>query len=92
MVFKGGAGEYVLDFSGELQSDATITVDAGLSQVTLNIPDGVPARVILDGGLANVDLDSGWSRNGNEYTKEGQGPSLTINVNLGAGNLKLESR
>jgi hypothetical protein len=92
MIFKGGAGEYILDFSGELVRDATVTIDAGLSQITLNIPSGVPARVMVDGGLANVDLDSGWSRDGDEYTTEGQGPSLTINVNLGAGNLKLESR
>jgi len=92
MIFKAGAGAYRLDFSGDLVRDATVTVDAGLSALTVNIPPGVSARVIVDGGLSNVDIDSGWDRDGNIYTSEGQGPRLTIHVNIGAGNLELQSR
>ena len=92
MNFKGGAGEYVLDFSGELKRDATVTVDAGLSSVTIIVPEGTAARVIVDRGLANVDIDSGWEKSGNDYTTNGEGPELTINVNLGAGNLNLSTR
>jgi hypothetical protein len=92
MNFKGGAGEYVLDFSGELKRDATVTVDAGLSSVKIIVPEGTAARVIVDRGLANVDIDSGWEKSGNDYTTNGEGPELTINVNLGAGNLNLSTR
>ncbi len=92
MIFKGGAGNYVLDFSGELKRDATVSIDAGLSNVRVVVPEGVAARVFVDRGLANVDIDSGWEKSGNDYTHGGVGPRLTINVNIGAGNLALRSR
>lgn len=92
LIFKGGAGEYSLDFSGELKQDATVDIDAGLSKITLNVPAGIPARVFVDGGLSNVDLANGWDRDGNTYTAQGQGPSLTINIKIGAGSLELQNR
>ena len=92
MVFKGGAGEYELDFSGELMRDATVSVDAGLGSVQIIVPEGMAARVIVDRGLANVDIDSGWEKSGDEYSTAGDGPVLTINVTIGAGNLELSTR
>jgi hypothetical protein len=92
MIFKGGAGEYTLDFSGELKRDATVSVDAGLSSIKIIVPEGTAARVIVDRGLANVDIDNGWEKSGNDYSTTGEGPRLTINVNLGAGNLELSTR
>jgi hypothetical protein len=92
MVFKGGAGNYELDFSGELKRDATVSVDAGLSSIKIIVPEGMAVRVIVDRGLANVDIDSGWEKSGNDYSTNGEGPRLTINVNLGAGNLELSTR
>jgi hypothetical protein len=91
MDFKGGAGSYVLDFSGELKRDATVSVDAGLSSIKIIVPEGMAARVIVDRGLANVDIDHGWEKSGNDYSTNGDGPRLTINVNLGAGNLELST-
>lgn len=90
--FKGGAGSYTLDFSGELQQDATVTIDTGVSSVELIVPENVNARLFFDGGLSNVDLSGAWERDGNEYLLPGEGPRLTINVNMGAGNLELRNR
>lgn len=92
MIFKGGAGNYVLDFSGELRRDGTVTIDAGLSSITVIVPRGVSARVLVDRGLANVDISGDWEKSGDDYSLEGSGPRLTINVNLGAGNLELSNR
>lgn len=89
--FKGGAGEYTLDFSGDLKRDAMVTVDAGLSSVTIIVPEDVSARVFVDGGLANVDVGGDWDKLGNEYELAGEGPRLTINVNIGAGNVELRN-
>jgi hypothetical protein len=91
LIFKGGAGQYTLDFSGELKRDATATVDSGLSSFTIVVPKGVSARVFVDGGLANVDVSGAWDKSGNEYTLDGSGPRLTINVNIGAGSLTLKN-
>ena len=92
LIFKGGAGDYTLDFSGELQRDMDVTVDSGMSNVKIIVPKGVSARVLYDGGLSNVDLSGDWEKSGDDYQQEGTGPRITINVNLGAGNLDLSNR
>jgi hypothetical protein len=92
MNFKSGAGNYTLDFSGELKRDASVTIDAGLSSVKVIVPEGVDARLFYDGGLSNVDISGAWEKSGNQYTQPGDGPRLTINVNMGAGQLNLSNQ
>ena len=87
--FSGGAGDYTLDFSGDLQRSATVSIDAGLCNIILIIPEGVHAVVTVDSGAANVSFGSGWSQSGDIYTQEGEGPTITFIVNIGAGNLTL---
>jgi hypothetical protein len=91
MEFHGGAGDYTLDFSGELQRDAEVSVDAGISSVTILVPEGVNVRLTFDGGLSNVDVHGEWEQNGTRYTQEGDGPMLNIRVKMGAGNLSLDN-
>jgi hypothetical protein len=90
MEFSGGAGDFNLDFSGELSQDAAVSIDAALSSLTLIIPEGVPTQISISGALANVDMASGFSRSGDSYSQEGSGPKLTIEVELGAGDLQIE--
>ncbi len=87
--FSGGAGDYTLDFTGDLQRSATVNIDAGLCNIILLIPEGVNAVVTVDSGAANVSFGSGWTQNGDIYTQEGEGPTITFIVNIGAGNLTL---
>jgi hypothetical protein len=89
MTFKSGAGDYTLDFSGQLQRDATISLESGLSNLILVIPEGVHAVVTVESGASNVNAGPGWSQSGNVYTQEGSGPTLTILVKTGAANLTL---
>lgn len=89
LIFSGGAGDYTLDFSGELQRSATAKIDSGLCNIILVIPEGIHAMVTVEGGAANVIAGTGWSQNGNVYTQSGEGPTLTILVDIGAGNLTL---
>jgi hypothetical protein len=91
-VFNSGAGNYTLDFSGDLQRDATVSIDSGLSDLTLVIPQGVNALVTIDSALADIDFDDGWSQSGKVYTREGEGPTLTVVINMGAGNIVIRSR
>ncbi|PKN91941.1 MAG: hypothetical protein CVU44_16750 [Chloroflexi bacterium HGW-Chloroflexi-6] len=87
--FEGGAGNYTLDFGGELQQDAGVTLRAGMSNITLVIPEGLAAQITVDGGLSSVNVPTGWRQNGNTYSRSGDGPVLTIVVDLGAGNLQI---
>jgi hypothetical protein len=92
MTFRGGAGDYTLDFNGDLQRDANVIVESGVSQVTIVVPKGTGAIVTVRGGLLNVDADSDWQISGNTYTLPGDGPKLIIEVEMGAGNLELRIR
>lgn len=89
LVFRSGAGNYVLDFSGELQRDANVKIESGLSSVKIIVPKGTPAKVTFDGGLTNVSISGDWNKSGDTYTQSGEGPALTITVDMGAGNLEL---
>ena len=89
LIFKSGAGDYTLDFSGKLQRDAAMTLESGLSNVILVIPEGVHAVVTVESGISNVNAAPGWTQSGSVYTQEGSGPTLTILVKTGAANLTL---
>lgn len=85
--FSAGAGNYTLDFSGELQRDAVATIEAGLGDLSLVIPENTNAVVTVEGAAVNINHSSNWSQNGREYTQSGSGPRLTIVVEMSAGNL-----
>jgi hypothetical protein len=87
LAFSGGAGNYTLDFSGTLQRDAVVTVEAGLGDMSLVIPEDVDAAVTVEGTALNINHSSNWSQNGQKYTQEGAGPALNIVVKMLAGNL-----
>jgi hypothetical protein len=92
MDFRSGAGEYRLDFSGQLQQDADVHIKSGLSSIVIIVPEGTAATVQFEGGLANVDRSGGWRLSGDVYSLAGDGPELRITVELGAGNLELRVR
>lgn len=91
MTFRSGAGNYRLDFSGELRSDSNATIESGLSNVTIVVPVGVTVRVTFQGGLANVKTSGNWVKNGDVYSQSGSGSTLTILVKMGAGQLNLQN-
>jgi len=88
-IFNSGAGNYTLDFSGDLQQAATVSIDSGFSDLTIVIPEGVSASVTVDSTLADVSFGEGWSQQGKIYSQQGEGPTLTIIINMGARNLRL---
>jgi hypothetical protein len=91
LTFSGGAGNYTLDFGGELQQDAVATIDSGFGNLTLLIPKGVPAQVTVESAAVNINNGSGWSQRGQDYTQDGEGFSLTIVVKMAAGNLLIDN-
>ena len=88
-IFNSGAGDYTLDFSGELQRDATVSIDSGLSDLRLIIPAGVNTVVTIDSALVDINIGDGWSQRGNTYTQSGDGSTLTIIINIGAGEITI---
>jgi len=87
--FSSGAGDYTLDFSGELQRDASIKISSGFSNIIVVIPEDVDAVVTVDSGASNVNAGSNWKKNGDVYKQKGEGPTLTFVIEIGAGNVTL---
>lgn len=92
MDFRSGAGEYTLDFSGDLQRDADVSIKSGLSSVTIIVSGGTPVSVDVESGLTNIAMNGDWEVRGDRYSLPGDGPGLTITVEMGAGNLELRER
>lgn len=87
--FNGGAGSYILDFSGQLQRDMTVSIDSGVSSVTIRIPAGVPVQVTSEGSLISVTTTGNWQQQGTTYQQAGDGYKIIILVKMGAGSLQL---
>jgi hypothetical protein len=92
MNFTGGAGNFDLDFSGDWQESARVSIDAGLSNLTLVVPRDVGVKVNAgDKALTNVNARD-LRRRGSAWVNDAYGESeleLIINVDLGLGNLTL---
>lgn len=92
MIFRGGAGDYRLEFGGDLQREASIEIESGLSNLVITVPSGTAAQLSVNGGLTNVDLGGDWGTSGtDQYTLPGEGPTLSFTVDMGAGNLELRN-
>lgn len=91
LTFDGGAGDYTLDFSGTLQQDASVKITAGVSNVRLVVPAGMTVEVEVEGAISNVNTEGTWTVNDKQYQIAGSGPTLTISVQMGVGNLTLVS-
>jgi len=89
ITFTSGAGDYELDFSGELQRHVDVTVKSGVSNVRIVVPAGTSVVVNVDSGLSSVNTDGSWSQSGDRYELSGSGPTITINVDMGVGSLTL---
>jgi hypothetical protein len=89
--FNGGAGDYTLDFTGQLNRNMTVSIESGVSSVTVIVPAGVPAQLTTEGSLISVTTSGGWGQTGNTYQLSGSGYSITILAKMGAGTLRLET-
>jgi hypothetical protein len=89
-IFRSGAGAYKLDFSGDLTRDMTVTIESGVSSITIIVPQGTSA-VLTTNGLLSVTTSGDWDADGDTYTILGDGPTITFEVDMGAGSLILET-
>ena len=90
--FRSGAGDYTLDFSGDLLRDTNVDVRSGISQVTIYVPRDSNATVTFNGGLSSVNTTGNWQKSGQTYTYSGGGANLDIAVEMGAGSVNLVIR
>jgi hypothetical protein len=89
MTMSGGAGNYTLDFTGNLMQDTRVDIKAGISNITIIIPAGMRAAVINKGTVSNVNTQGTWLLTNQTYTTLNEGYTLLINLDLSVGNVNL---
>jgi hypothetical protein len=101
MSFKGGAGSYSLDFSGQLRTDATVHAETDAGSIRVTVPATTVAKVTVSGSLNNVSTEGEWTVADGTYRTaaaaapaEGQtqGKSLNITVDLNVGSVTLVAK
>lgn len=83
--FQGGVGDYTLDFQGQLRGNASVRAGAAMSSLTLVVPEDMNVELAVAGALAEVDTPQGFTQQGDQYVQPGSGPTLSIHVEVGAG-------
>jgi hypothetical protein len=92
MSFEGGAGSYTLDFSGKLQQPSNVHISSGVSNFKINVPATTACKVVMTGAMNSVSTQGAWTVSDKIYSLPGQGPELTITVELGVGSLELSAQ
>jgi hypothetical protein len=89
MSFEGGAGSYTLDFSGKLLQPSNVRISSGVSNFKIIVPATTACKVVMTGAMNSISTQGGWTVSDKTYSLPGQGPLLTITVELGVGSLEL---
>jgi hypothetical protein len=89
ITFTGGAGTYTLDFSGSLQRDMKVKIDAGVSTIKIIVPAGIKVTVDVQGEMKTVSTQGTWRVDDNLYATGDKGNTLNIVVNTSLGTLTL---
>lgn len=84
-----GVGNVVLDFRGEWQGDAEVSVDMGLGALELRFPEGLGVRLVKDTFLTSLDSE-GLVKRGNSYYSvdwEEAAYQVTVTVDAAFGSI-----
>jgi hypothetical protein len=98
MDFNLGLGTYVLEFDGELKQDMAVVIAdgmAGMGKVEIVMPATTHAIVTLDKTVEKPTSNAPWQQsadNPDEYVMAGSGPTITIEIQKGAGILTLRGK
>lgn len=74
MEFNGGAGQFTLDFSGELDHRATVEINLGVGQMTIFVPRNVGVKLDCSScTLASVSVSGAFEEEDDVYVNDKYG-------------------
>ncbi len=79
-----GVGSVVLDFQGEWQRDASVSVDMGLGALELRFPEGLGVRLIKDTFLTSLDSEGLVKRGDSYYSVDWDEAQYHVTVSVDA--------
>lgn len=94
MEFDGGAGQFTLDFSGDLDHRATVEIDLGVGQLNVFVPEELGIKVDCSGcTFASVSASGNFEEEDDVYVNDRYGLSkgeilLEISASLATVNVE----
>lgn len=87
-----GVGDLTLEFTGEWQGDAVVSVDMGLGSLKLRFPRGLGVRVTRDTFLTGFDSEGLIKRGEAYYSPDWDDAEsrLSVNVDAAFGNIEVD--
>ena len=88
-----GAGETIVDLTGDWKNDLTANIDGGVGRATVRLPSDVGVRATAHGGIGAIKVLGGMIKVGDAYVNEVYGKSpITVEVKVegGVGEINLE--
>jgi hypothetical protein len=88
---QGGTGNITIDLKG-IDKDLNATINAGISDLALNLPSRTGVKVHIEKGIGMVEAENGFKRMGDSFVNEAYGISNStqnIEVKSGIGNVML---
>lgn len=89
---KIGAGETILDLTGDWKTDLSANIKGGVGRTTVRLPRDVGVRVDAKAGIGRINA-TGLKRDGGAYVNDAYGESdvtLRIDIKGGVGEINLE--
>jgi predicted membrane protein len=88
-----GAGQVTVDLRGDWKKDLDATIEGGVGQATIRLPDNVGVRVHATSGIGSISA-SGLEHRDDYYVNSAYGKSpvtLRLNIDKGIGTIDLVS-
>ena len=87
-----GAGEAIVDLTGDWKNDLTANIQGGVGKATIRLPSDVGVRASAQGGIGAIHVH-GLKKDGDAYVNEAYGKSpVTVKVQVegGVGEINFE--
>lgn len=95
MSFSGGVGQFIIDFRGELQHNASAVVSVAVGRLTILVPQNIGVKVISRPSLlSSLSIDSGFKKMGDSYVNPAYGKTkreLTIEIEKVIGDVMIKT-
>jgi len=86
---KTGVGETTLNFSGELQEDMYVDIVMAAGHLQIIVQEGQNVEIAVEGALIDIDTRGDWGISGSRYVLQGDGPTITIEIDASVGQVEL---
>jgi N-terminal domain of toast_rack, DUF2154 len=89
---QSGAGNVTIDLSGVWKRDLNASVEAGIGNLVLIVPQYTGTMINVSQGLGTVEIGTGLKRQDDAYINDAYGQTATtlrLNVKAGIGDIRL---